>query len=46
MMAESHLNRVPDSTDHVAVIERGEIVASGRYSELAGDDEILEVFEG
>ena len=46
MMAESHLNRVPDSTDHVAVIERGEIVADGKYSELADDDEILEVFEG
>lgn len=46
MMAESHLNRVPDSTDHVAVIERGEIVAGGKYSELADDDEVLEVFEG
>lgn len=46
MIAESHLNRVPDSTDHVAVIERGEIVAGGEYSELADNEEILEVFEG
>lgn len=46
MIAESHLNRVPNSTDHVAVMERGEIVAGGKYSELADDDEILEIFEG
>lgn len=46
LLAESHINRVPEATDHVAVIERGEIFADGAYDVLAEDEEIRQVFEG
>lgn len=46
LLAESNIYHVPDFTDKLYVIERGEIIFSGRPEELKGDKTVLRIVAG
>jgi branched-chain amino acid transport system ATP-binding protein len=46
LMTESHINRAPEATDRVAVIQRGEVTMNGPFDELNESEEVRQVFEG
>jgi branched-chain amino acid transport system ATP-binding protein len=46
LLSESNLYHVPDFTDKIYVIERGEIVFSGTPEELKKDKAILKIVAG
>jgi len=46
LMAESNIYHVPDFTDKLYVIERGEIIFSGKPAQLMDDKEALKVVTG
>ncbi|MGA2464176.1 MAG: ABC transporter ATP-binding protein [Thermodesulfobacteriota bacterium] len=46
LMAESNIYHVPDFTDKLYVIERGEIIFSGKPAQLMDDKEVLKVVTG
>jgi len=46
LIAESNIYHVPDFTDRLYVIERGEIIFSGRPTEVGGQKDILRIIAG
>ena len=46
LLAESNIYHVPDFTDKVYVIERGEIIFSGKPAELINDKAVLRIVAG
>jgi branched-chain amino acid transport system ATP-binding protein len=46
LLAESNIYHVPDFTDKVYVIERGEIIFSGKPEELINDKAVLRIVAG
>jgi len=46
LLAESNIYHVPDFTDRLYVIERGEIVFSGKPEELKNDKAVLKIVAG
>jgi branched-chain amino acid transport system ATP-binding protein len=46
LLAESNIYHVPDFTDRLYVIERGEIIFSGKPEELMGDKAVLRIVAG
>ena len=46
LLAESNLYHVPDFTDRIYVIERGEIIFSGTPGDLKKDKTILKIVAG
>lgn len=46
VMAESNIYHVPDFTDRLYVIERGEIIFSGKPIELKNDKAVLKIVSG
>jgi branched-chain amino acid transport system ATP-binding protein len=46
LLAESNIYHVPDFTDRLYVIERGEIIFSGKPAELMGDKAVLRIVAG
>jgi branched-chain amino acid transport system ATP-binding protein len=46
LLAESNIYHVPDFTDRLYVIERGEIVFAGKPKELRNDKEVLKIVTG
>ncbi len=45
-IAESNIHHVPDFTDRLYVIERGEIIFAGRPEEARQDPAVARVIEG
>ena len=45
-IAESNIHHVPDFTDRLYVIERGEIIFSGKPDEARGNPAVARVIEG
>ena len=46
LLAESNIYHVPDFTDKLYVIERGEIIFSGKPEELKNDKAVLKIVAG
>jgi len=46
LMAESNIYHIPDFTDKLYVIERGEIIFSGKPAQLMDNKEALKVVTG
>jgi len=46
LLAESNIYHVPDFTDKLYVIERGEIVFSGKPEELKNNKAVLKIVAG
>jgi branched-chain amino acid transport system ATP-binding protein len=46
LLAESNIYHVPDFTDRIYVIERGEIIFSGKPDELINDKAVLKIVAG
>ena len=46
LLAESNIYHVPDFTDRIYVIERGEIIFSGKPEELIRDKAVLKIVAG
>jgi len=46
LLAESNIYHVPDFTDRLYVIERGEIIFAGKPKELWNDKEVLKIVTG
>jgi branched-chain amino acid transport system ATP-binding protein len=46
LIAESNVTHVPEIVDSISVIERGEIVASGRPERIVEDEEIQRLMQG
>jgi branched-chain amino acid transport system ATP-binding protein len=46
LLAESNIYHVPDFTDRLYVIERGEIIFSGKPAELINDKAVLRIVAG
>lgn len=46
LMTESHINRAPEATDRVVVLQRGEVTMAGPFEELNESEEVRQVFEG
>ncbi|QZP38333.1 ABC transporter ATP-binding protein [Halobaculum magnesiiphilum] len=46
LIAESNATHVPEIVDELAVIERGEIVASGEPGAIVGDEELTKLMQG
>ena len=46
VISESNIYHVPDFADRLYVIERGEIIFSGKPEEVAGEKEILKIISG